>query len=1512
MRQHNITSVEYRTYGLSATSDYQLQPNPTVIQDAEALLRNRRCIAHFDTSRRIIWHFGISGKDDGTPSGAGGPALPDDLDIQGVTLSPADSGSFEPASLSRSRVANQGSSTPTGAIPGPSDSSQQQKSASVFSPSSASSSAGGAAGQDIKSPMDLMAVSEALTIDDAYENFVLALLGTLLSDLVKRTGAIPLDNRTVLLTRGQQLADTQDGLASTTPAAAAFRVYLTPMGSLVVGLALYPADGFLSLDKPQLLLPAPPLTDTRTLVAPFGVRAFYQGAPDVTFPHLENGAAQTPDTQVSRFRESRSSPWRQVCTRLLERKGLSAHVLDSTPWITIKIPRQKYLDQRQEGKPPIAINTTIAISWPACLCFRKQHASLPPVSRVGGNTLVGHTESYDPLTSAKAWFQETPERDEALAKRKRERDMVTTQNAVPDPDDPARQQVNSNSPLALQRAGNVAAAAAGVMYPTPPDGVPNPNVPTPSIDAPISSPQQPPPTVSIVDADIAMANPPPLSDELVDRERNEAPYLGDSDNPFDDLGGDMFNDNELTDADFNFFDEPAVSTEVRMEDVAPEVQPNGLQAAPPEPSQEPEHPPPPAPSTTWATTDAPGDAVTEEPVIKRESPVFAKPELRHARSSLRDDAKSVSKSGNGTNSGRAKREHSPFDPDTVFKRVRTALYNPQRSTRPAPVRRRSAYDTVEFDRVLNPVNSKYVDGGKFAVNWEPAKDALNSKKSPPTTDYLKHHGKHHKGPNGLPENHSALIARITSGLESSSIQHSPMKLDIAMGDADDSSPVSDQDDSSVSSEDAFSPVKSAGPRRANFEDDVVSQATSLRDAEMAEESDPSFALELPRLGKAGAADVPVHKFFADPEPLALQLSLPDEDLIAVAQVLTEQAALGSLEIPSDSPTHKPSPTTPDRRRQLAVMTRQTLRTLQDSLSGYLDGATECPLKTFAEIQGGATPPGPPPRTALQPRPVPGRDPEAMKPPVMYQIPSPHLEVKRADSRLSVLPSAVSFWESLGLSPSLGPKNVQAACVFPGWDGMTDNIGLFLDRVKTVYESMKLGSFERLPSAADISDGIVRYDVDKISVTPGHVFPRISSALAERTELLCQALRASAASEKNFVVYFVYSPTNPSSIVEACTSFHQLSEAFGSPMSGKKAPQNELVLQLVPLDFVSAPSSVVIQPPSELARLCLETYDRCAVAGGPMPAPSIALEQVAPRYIDFSLSSTPSPSVIHENSCIHVAYSRSVDGRWVTAAWSDSRGRQQMMASYCLGRKGRAPATPFTDVAHEIWEATHDLISVWRVHWRVVVTKCGTMDGPEMEFWTGLAQTEAKARVSLVLLAVDTSPSMQLLPPAPKTNTAVSATFYSTPASTPQPSILSPEQSGNPPTPSAPTPGDQPHPDAPSDGILIDTLDQSWGCVLSHRLPTSTSPAPLSRSLSSGYLLKRGGTRPEDPPALMEVSVLHGDGGPRQHEALLREMLGHFRALGTLARARGVVGDADVRPWHVAAAEKGVRALYLLM
>ncbi len=163
-------------------------------------------------------------------------------------------------------------------------------------------------------------------------------------------------------------------------------------------------------------------------------------------------------------------------------------------------------------------------------------------------------------------------------------------------------------------------------------------------------------------------------------------------------------------------------------------------------------------------------------------------------------------------------------------------------------------------------------------------------------------------------------------------------------------------------------------------------------------------------------------------------------------------------------------------------------------------------------------------------------------------------------------------------------------------------------------------------------------------------------------------------------------------------------------------------------------------------------------------------------------------------------------------------------------------------------------------------------------------------------------------------------FYTTPVSTPQATaIVSPEQRGNPATPAGA--GNSANPTTPGgdaaepeiDATLVDVTDFTWGALVSHRLNNSSSLVDWNPALASGYLVKRGGTRADDPPAIMEINIVHSEGNPRVYETLLREMLTYFRGLGTIARARGIVDrESDVRPWHVAAAEKGVKALYLLM
>ncbi|TEA12946.1 Mediator of RNA polymerase II transcription subunit 13 [Colletotrichum sidae] len=1061
------------------------------------------------------------------------------------------------------------------------------------------------------------------------------------------------------------------------------------------------------------------------------------------------------------------------------------------------------------------------------------------------------------------------------------------------------------------------------MYPTPPDGVQNPLGITPSMDGTTSSPGAPNATLAVADIDttmmdhsapdITMPNTGPHGEAYGEwvsaadnkRERAESFLGGENDNLFGDMGADLFVDAAVTDADFSFFDEePGDDLDLSG---LPDL---GMPDAPPMPSAL----PPVMPETAHFIAPP-----LEQPKTEPSPPVFTKPELKHARSTLMEEGRQRS---NMEKMGSTKRETSPFDPDTVYKRVRASLGDIRSTPSANPARKGSIFDSVDFDPVLPLVNKKYEQGGRFDCN--PFSQGASTEASahvvpqvPPTTDYLRRHGK-----NRRPLTANALIRTITGGLENAGFNSSPGKVEELASDADDISLISDQDSNSTTDEPA-SPFKSS-IRRMNFEDDVVSHVTTVRDIESVEDGDPTLALDLPKLAKHEASEAPVTKYFEDSEPLPIQLPLPDEDLITVAQIVTEQAVTGTLKLRDGHINTLNTAIIPETRRQLSSLGRTALRTLREAVPSCLGAFRTCSLKSVIDVVDVPLL-GQPNR--LHPKPVPTRDSKAEPPklPDLFQIPPPHLELRRAESRLSILPSSVQFWESLGLGPAQGPKDVSVVCVFPSWDGMADVAAAFLDRMRNVYELLKLGSFERLPTSSKVTDGLLPFEAEKVANSPGFVGSQITSGLSDRMEDLNQGLLSASATEKNFVVYFVYPPDRPGSVVEECIAFQQLFEIYKRSLAEKKqTPVNELVLQLVPLDFLISTAGIVEPTPSDAIRLALETYDRCRLFGGPMPSPAIMLEPPLPRGIDFKTNATPSPSVLHENSCMHIAYSQSIDERWITAAWTDNRGFQQMSASYNLGRKGKPLSTGVQEVCHAIWETTHDLISKWKVQWRVIISKCGSMDQVEIGFWQGLAQTESTAKVSLTLISVDTNPSLQLLPPAIRISATASSAFYTTPVSTPQASMVSPEQSGTPVTPmketnpvNAATPGGtsgEPAEPAEGDAILLDVTDQTWGAILGHRLSSSPSLGELSPSLASGYLIKRGGTKLEDPPVTMEVNIVHVDhGSPRNYEGTLREMLNYFRGLGTVARARGVVDrETDIRPWHIAAAEKGVRALYLLM
>lgn len=1528
--QNNVSSVAYRVYEpVISSSVYTFNAG-----DVEHTLRSDGHLVYMDSVRRGIWCFFLSNKDAPLSAQAEQLGLTGMMEVCGFPVRLVEEGCFEPVQLLKNRTPGQNPiNTPTSSSSSGSALDMTFRSTQSYSLPSASGPVPGHMILDGNVAPSMLKDGNrysSIPISDIYEFFITATLSSVSASFCRRVGSIPLNHRTVMLPpQAFHLDEVEPIEALQTSALATFRIYLTTTGSLIISLCVTMLHGLISSTDAVRgsLFPR----DSIVVAAPLGTFAALQGITDGDANAVDHGFGQSPDTQISRIKPDRAdrfSQWKATCTKMIQTRGMSSCLLQNCAWLTVNFFQRKPNEHRPDGKRTPLSNPGPTAPWPAVLCFRKPKIGSTLGKKLDKISLNNITEQLDPLNNARAWHQGFSEMEGAISKRVQDREILALVGDNGESDVKNSQQ-NGYSSMSFRRTSNAGAGLqSGAMYPTPPDGIQQSGMPS-SFDPTIPSPGQPPPMPMTLDADAAMQHGV-VGDGFdgswggpdIKREPQVNNFL-EGDNMFEGLGDDMFETNELTDADFdNFFDEQPVGVDMDLS-VLPEMgAAMELSAALSQPKE--------TSSRTIMQVEE-----SRPPVI---SPQFTKPELKHARSTLADESRQLAnnmESFNINSTVGLKRYPSPFNPDTVYKRICASIpQQPRYPSKNTSLRRGSVFEKVDFDPSLSLAVKKYQDSGPFNYTIPSSKEKDQKTLEITNPFSTEPHAKAaRQRKNQALSSLNILLTKLNGG----GFGTSPTKPDDLVSNSDDSNWSSDDDDRSQASGMVSSPAKSSVANRRP-EDDNISMAASFKDLENTTTDSPAYGSnDLVRLSRPEVPEVSMTKYFTDPEPAPFRLDCTDDDFMSVAQILTDQAATGSLRFVPQIHT----PVDREERRSLVTAMRYTVQGLLKALPRSLSGATGCQLRPFIEVQDVPLLAHP---SRVQARPA-GQ--EQARPNNIFQLAPPHMEFRRYDTHISVLPPALSFWESLGLGASQGPKDIVSVGVFPALDGMRDSVTAYLGRMGHVYESLKLGIFRPLETVTGIADGLLPFiNEHELSSMPsaGHS----GSALSEYMMRLGQALASSSSSQKNFVIHFVYSVENPGTVVEFCAAFQELSGYYEQYLADrKKEATNALVMQLVPQDIVASETSILILPPMEYAKLCIETYDRCTLFGGSMPAPAIVLEQAVPKILDFKSTPTPSPNLMQENSCVHVAYAQSVDERWITAAWTDNRGIKQMTASYCLGRRNKALSRPIAEIISEIWETTQDFISISKVRWRVIVVKCGPMDQQEMEHWIGLAQNETKATVTLSLLTVDTNPSLQLIPPAPKIPPTVSSVFYTTPVSTPQANIVSPEQSGNnPPTPmggvGATTPGGPGQDnnatginqttDSDADSTLVDITDTTWGVISSHRLNNSASLTDLNTALASGYLVKRTGPSVEDAPVAMEVNVVHADphqmqyppplplplahmnsGPARVYENLLREMLLHFRGLGSLARARGVVDrETDVRPWHVAAAEKAVRALYLLM
>lgn len=336
---------------------------------------------------------------------------------------------------------------------------------------------------------------------------------------------------------------------------------------------------------------------------------------------------------------------------------------------------------------------------------------------------------------------------------------------------------------------------------------------------------------------------------------------------------------------------------------------------------------------------------------------------------------------------------------------------------------------------------------------------------------------------------------------------------------------------------------------------------------------------------------------------------------------------------------------------------------------------------------------------------------------IFKLDAPYACIQRNGVSIEIASSALPFWEELGLSPSHDRKNLNAFCIYPANEYIREGVVTFLDMVKAAYQSCNLGLHELGSGSMEFQGGLVSVPFDRDN--PKDVFDDIN--------VTCETLGSKLAEQKlqrgNTVIYMLNLAGNLQNTPALCVAFLKLFDSYGAGLGERRLEHpNDLVLQIVPSDFVWDPDRIIIPSPADYKRLAFEVYNRCCPSVGDekrirsqyLSAPAIRLAKIIPKTIEFRLAPEISALFPQSDSCIHLSYAWNPGDDWCAASWTDNLGALSWNASYYLGKDEEGPWQAFMEIAKEVWETTLEMLKPGSGPWRLFVCKDSPTYREELE------------------------------------------------------------------------------------------------------------------------------------------------------------------------------------------------------
>ena len=331
-----------------------------------------------------------------------------------------------------------------------------------------------------------------------------------------------------------------------------------------------------------------------------------------------------------------------------------------------------------------------------------------------------------------------------------------------------------------------------------------------------------------------------------------------------------------------------------------------------------------------------------------------------------------------------------------------------------------------------------------------------------------------------------------------------------------------------------------------------------------------------------------------------------------------------------------------------------------------------------------------------------------------KVDPPLVSIQRNATAMDILHTAVDFWEELGLGPAGGRKKVNAVCLYPERDYLFGVMETFLHEMESTYQACNLGEHNLIELSAVYPKGQLRVKSE------GSDLRYNWKALKLMAHGLGRHLANLNQQNANTVIYILDTGRQGEALPHLCDAFMRLVDAY-LKTAGNEIITNssDIVLQIVPMAMVFDPEEFTVPTSLDYKKLAFELYDRCAPVSSQgtdhippyMSASAIHICRPIPSSLNFKLGADSIGILPVDGDCIHLAYAWQEGHRWLTASWTDNFGTRHWNAAYWLQQEGSLVKI-ISSAIIEMWTTTLEILRPLRPPFRLWVAKEGPFSPEE--------------------------------------------------------------------------------------------------------------------------------------------------------------------------------------------------------